>query len=108
MATVEQRTLALERAKEVKLATAQLRASIRAGGRTIGATRAARAVRDGQSPMTFYRLLTAVPRIGHTRANTMLDVARINPEARVNADRIGPRRRALLVGELLRFANGPK
>jgi hypothetical protein len=108
MAATEQQALALERAKEVKLAAMQLRASIRAGGRTIGATRAARAVRDGATPMTFYRLLTAVPRIGHTRANTMLAAARINPEARVNAERIDAKRRALLVGELLRFGTGPK
>jgi hypothetical protein len=102
-ATAEQRTLALERARVVKHASAELRASIRAGGRRGGAQRAARAVLAGDAALTFYRLLRAVPRIGHTTAGTMLKAARINPEARVDAERIDARRRQLLAGALLRF-----
>ena len=97
---VTQPLQALELAQEARLEAARLRASIRAGGRTGGAERAARAVLAGTSPMPFYRLLRAVPRVGKTRADRMCAIARINPQARVDAKLVDARRRELLAGEL--------
>jgi hypothetical protein len=101
-----QREMALERANEARLSVAALRAAIRAAGPAGGAERAARATLDARAPITFYRLLVAIPRVGHQRAQTMLSRAGVNPEARVDAERVDRRRRELLAGELLRYAKG--
>jgi hypothetical protein len=105
MGPAEQRDLALARAREAKMAAASLRSAIRAAGRRGGAERAARAALEADAPMPFYRLVRSVPRIGEQRANQLLATARINPEARVDAARIDRRRREVLAGELLRYAN---
>jgi len=98
----DQRTLALERANAVRGELAR----IRAGGNRGGATRAARIVQAGESGLRVFRVLEAIPGVGDERTRRMLRAAgRIDPLARVNEPMIGERRRRLLAGELLSYAN---
>jgi hypothetical protein len=101
----DNRTLALERARQVKDTAGHLRAEIRSSGRRAGALKAADAVRAADSAMRFLQLLRAVPRIGETSARKMLGRAQINPYDRVDADLVTARRRQVLVDALTAYAN---
>jgi hypothetical protein len=105
MVTAVQRRMALERANRAKATAIELRMAIKTAGRRGGAMRAAEAVQAAQSSMTFFKLLQAVPYVGETSARRMLSRAQINPTARVNSE-VGRRRRQLLVGQLVAYANG--
>jgi ABC-type multidrug transport system ATPase subunit len=97
--------LALERAQAVKRRGQELRAQVRAAGPRGGYTRAADIVLDGESSMRFFELIKSIPRVGDYTAKKLLSKAQINPEARINAESVGERRRAALVAELLHRAN---
>lgn len=104
-ATTDIRTLALERARQVKAAAEQLRAEIRSSGRRAGALKAADAVQAADSTMRFLQLLRAVPWIGEGSARKMLGRAQINPADRVDSELITERRRQVLVDALTAYAN---
>jgi hypothetical protein len=102
MATTDQPKQALLRAQEVKGEMFQLRQRIRAGGSEHGPEIAGRVILDGSSPMSFEKLLRAVPDIGRIKAEKMLRKARIHPLDRVDSSRVDINRRMLLVDLLLR------
>ena len=105
MADAEQQTVALEHANRVGLEAARLRHAIRAAGPSGGARLAAEAVLAGSSPMPFGKLLLAIPRVGSVHAEWWLDQAEIAEQARVDSKFVSERRRELLVGQLLAFAD---
>jgi len=94
----------LQRANEVRLHAAQLRAeiaSLEPGG---GARRAIEAIENREGALRFRGLLEAVPGIGSVIGLQMLERAGINPErALQESQHVSIRQRALLIGQLLEF-----
>ncbi|MCI4360650.1 MAG: hypothetical protein L3J91_03020, partial [Thermoplasmata archaeon] len=98
--------LALDRANEVRLATAAIRAQIASAPRRESAYRAAHEVERAEASMTFYRLLRTVRGIGDQTAQRMLAATWINANARVTSPRVPAPQRARLVGLLIAHGEG--
>ena len=106
--TTDQSQMALDHANHVRLQHAQIVAAIRAAGRRTGAHRAIEVIEDRGASITYWRLLKAVRGVADRRARNMLNRSAINPEARINDRNITDRQRNLLIGQLVRYAEGAR